>query len=284
MWGVLPVYFKLTDTVPALEILAHRVVWAVPFGALIILFRRQLREVLAALRNPAMLGWLTLAAVCIGANWLIYIWAVQNDKIHEASLGYYMNPLVYVLVGVWAFGERLRRPQLLAVAVASAGVLILTLSGGEFPWVSLSLALLFTVYGVIRKQVAIGAMPGLFVETLILLPIALAWLAYVWHAGGLVFAAGDTNMDLMLLLAGPFTVLPLLFFAIAARKLTLTTVGFMQFIAPTLQFLVGLYYGERLNTAQLLCFCFIWLAIVIFSLDAVLSAKKKPLPVVPTGA
>lgn len=283
MWGVFPVYFKLVEAVLPGEVLVHRIVWSVPFGALILLLRRQFPAVRKALGDKRMLAWLGLAAICIAANWFIYIWAVQHERIFETSLGYYINPLVFVLVGVVALGERLTTLQSGAVALAATGVLILALYGGIFPWVSVSLALLFTGYGVIRKQVAIGAMPGLFVETLLLLPFACAWYLWLESRGLAVFAAGDISLSALLLLAGPITVLPLLFFATAARNLTLTTLGFMQFLAPTLQFLTGLYYGEPLTAAHLWCFSFIWLAVFLFSADALRQGKKKP-PPLPEGA
>lgn len=279
MWGVFPVYFKWVASVAPLEVLAHRVLWAVPFGAMIIIARRQWREVRGAFLDRSMLSWLSLAALCISANWLIYIWAVQNERIFEASLGYYINPLVWVAVGVVIFGERLRRLQGVAVGLAIIGVLFLTLSGGEFPWVALSLAALFTIYGVIRRQIAVGAMPGLFVETAVLFPIAFVWILLLIGQGQASLTAGDTSLSLLLMLAGPVTVLPLLFFAVSAKRLSLTALGFMQFLAPTLQFLTGVYYGEPLTTARLVCFAFIWSAVLVFSYDALRAGRKKPLPV-----
>ena len=275
MWGVFPVYFKLIDMVSPFEVLTHRIVWAVPFGALIILWRRQWPEVRRALVDRSMLAWLSLAALCISVNWFIYIWSVQNDRIFEASLGYYINPLVYVLAGVVLLGERLRRLQLVAVVLAALGVLYLTVSGGVFPWAAISLALLFTGYGVIRKQAGIGAMPGLFIETTLLLPFALGWLLYLVALGQASFASGNAGLSGLLMLGGPITVIPLLLFAIAARRLSLTTVGFMQFLAPTLQFLTGLYYGEHLTDAHLVCFACIWAAVLCFSYDAVTAGRKK---------
>jgi chloramphenicol-sensitive protein RarD len=276
LWGVFPVYFKWIETVAPTEVLVHRVVWAVPFGALIIFARRQWRDVSSAFLDRSMLAWLTLAALCISANWLIYIWAVQNERIFEASLGYYINPLMYVVIGVVLLGERLRRLQKLAVALALVGVSYLTFSGGIFPWVALSLAALFTAYGVIRKQAPIGAMPGLFVETTLLFPFALTWLLVLMAGPGASFGSGDTELSLLLMLGGPVTVVPLLLFAISAKRLTLTTIGFMQFLAPTLQFGTGLYYGEQLTQAHLVCFGFIWAAVALFSYDALTASKKKP--------
>ncbi len=284
LWGVFPVYFKWIEDVAALEVLTHRVVWAVPFGALIIFARRQWLEVRGAFVDRTMLAWLALAALSISANWLIYIWAVQNARIFEASLGYYINPLMYVAIGVLVLGERLRRLQIVAVVLAFTGVTYLAVSGGIFPWVALSLAALFTAYGVIRKQVAIGAMPGLFVETTLLFPFAAVFLGMLMAGQVASFAAGDTGLSLLLVMGGPITVIPLLLFAIAAKRLTLTTLGFMQFLAPTLQFCTGLYYGEVLTTAHLVCFGFIWAAVAFFSYDAVVAGKKKPSQAKPARA
>jgi len=284
MWGFLPVYFVIVRVVDPTEVLAHRIIWAVPFGALILSFRHQWSEVGRALLHRAMLGWLSLSALFIGINWFVYIWAIQDGRILEASLGYYINPLTNMLVGVWLFGERLRRYQKIAVGLATIGVLVLTLAADTVPWVALSLAVCFTVYAAVRKKVAIGGMPGLFVETVVLLPFAVAWFAYLYTTSRLVFADGDTSLTFWLLMAGPITALPLLCFALAARRLSLTTLGFMQFIAPTIQFGTGIYYGEVLTVAHIICFSFIWLAVAFFIYDALTSAKKKPLPAISTGA
>ena len=276
MWGVFPVYFKWIESVAPFEVLVHRVVWAVPFGALIIMARRQWREVYNAITDRSMLAWLALAAACISLNWLIYIWAVQNERIFEASLGYYMNPLIYVAVGVFVLGERLRKLQVIAVVLAFIGVAYLTIRGGVFPWVAISLAALFTAYGVIRRQVAIGAMPGLFIETTMLFPFAITYLVVLMTSQQATFAAGDTGMSFLLMMGGPITVMPLLLFAISAKRLSLTVIGFLQFLAPTLQFLTGLYYGEVLSTAYLVCFGLIWAAVAFFSYDALTAGNKKP--------
>ena len=275
LWGVFPVYFKIIEAVPPTEVLAHRIVWAVPFGALILLFRRQWPEVRRAFTDRTMVSWLGLSALFITVNWFIYIWAVQNERIFETSLGYYINPLMYVFVGVLFFGERLRSLQLAAVIFASVGVLVLTLSGGTFPWVAISLAVFFTAYGVIRKRVAIGAMPGLFVETALLFPFAMVWMTWLLLTGQASFGTQDMSLAMLLLAAGPVTVVPLLLFAVAARRLPLTMIGFMQFLAPTLQFLTGIYYGEKLTTAHQICFGLIWVAVILFSADAIRAGTKK---------
>lgn len=276
MWGFLPIYFKLVGDVAAVEVLVHRIVWAVPFGALIVHFRHQWPEVKRAFTHRNMLLLLAVAAFFIALNWFLYIIAVQQDQVFQASLGYYINPLVYVLVGVTFLGETLRRLQVAALLLATAGVLVLTFSGGQFPYISLILAVSFTIYGVIRKRVVIGGMPGLFVETAVLFPLAIGGLLWMMFAGQAAFDVDAPAMAGLLLLAGPLTVVPLLFFALAARRLTLTTVGFMQFIAPTLQFGVGVYYGERLTTAHVVCFSCIWAAVTLFSLDALRSRARRP--------
>ncbi|MFK8017035.1 MAG: EamA family transporter RarD [Gammaproteobacteria bacterium] len=268
MWGAFPIYFKIATGVSALEMLAHRIVWAVPFGLLIIVLRRQGKEVFAALRQRRTLGWLCLSAAFITINWLVYIWAVQNDQIFEASLGYYINPLLLVLAGFLFLGERLRRLQLMAVVLATLGVAVLTVSAGKLPIIALSLAASFTIYGLVRKQVVVGAMPGLLIETLVLFPVAALYLGWLLSNANAAFGPHDPRLAGLLLLAGPLTVLPLLFFAIAARRLRLATIGFLQFIGPTGQFLVGLHYGEALTTPHVICFGLIWTAVAVFVFDA----------------
>jgi chloramphenicol-sensitive protein RarD len=268
LWGFLPIYLKIVAYVPAFEVLAHRIVWAVPFGIPIIAARRQWPEVKRALTHPRTIGLLCVSAVLIAINWLVYIFAVQRDEIFQASLGYYITPLFYVLIGVAVFRERLRALQTAAVALATAGVAVLTVSGGQLPVIALTLATSFTIYGVLRSRVAVGGMPGLFIETLVLLPAAAAYALWLGarHAGA--FSLESPSTMGLLMLAGPFTVMPLLAFALAARRVQLSTIGFLQFISPTLQFLVGLAYGEHLSTAHVVCFALIWIAVATFSVDA----------------
>lgn len=268
MWGLFPIYFKVMSDVSPLEMLSHRIVWSLPFGALIIWVRHQWPEVKRALTHGRTLGFLLMSALVITVNWLTYIYAVQSGNIFQASLGYYINPLMYVIVGVLFFGEHLRRAQVIAVVLAAAGVAVLTFSGGEFPVVSIILGISFTCYGVIRKQVVVGGMPGLFIEVLVLSPIAAIYLLWLMHAGQSVFVLEQPDMIFGLLLAGPLTVLPLLAFALAARRLELSTIGFLQYIAPTMQFCVGLAYGEQFTLAHAWCFGLIWTAVAVFGLDA----------------
>ena len=275
LWGLLPIYFVFVKSVGAYEILVHRVIWAVPFGALIIQLRRQWPEVSRALSHPTMRRYLSITALLIAGNWFVYILAVQQEQIFQASLGYYINPLLFAVVGVFVMGERLRPPQTAAVLLAGLGVVVLTVSGGQFPAIAMFLGVSFTIYGVIRKKVVVGGMPGLFVETIVLAPFAVVYLVWLMAEGQAAFAASGAGPSLLLTVAGPITVIPLLFFALAARRLNLTTVGMMQFIAPTLQFLVGVYYGEVLTTAHLICFGCIWMAVLLFSWDAWRSSRRN---------
>ncbi|MEM8548666.1 MAG: EamA family transporter RarD, partial [Pseudomonadota bacterium] len=259
LWGVLPLYLLLANFMAAEEMLAHRILWSVPFGALIITWRRQWPDVGATLVSMRRLRWLALAAAAISINWLLYIVAVYSGNIFQASLGYYINPLIYMVVGMVFFSDRLGPLQIAAVVLAGLGVVVLTVSGGEFPYIALTLGVTFTVYGVIRKQVAIGAMPGLFIETVLLAPLAVAGLSWLVLSGSAVFTAADTSTAqyVILFLAGPVTVVPLLLFAIGARRLTLSTVGFLQVIGPTLQFIIGWLNGEPLSPPRIVCFVLI---------------------------
>jgi chloramphenicol-sensitive protein RarD len=275
LWGILPLYFLIVKEVSSYELLVHRVIWAVPFGALIVHYRKQWGEVARALTHRRMLGYLTITACLIAGNWLVYIFAVQQDQIFQASLGYYINPLLFAVVGVFLLGERLRQAQSAAVLLAAIGVFYLTVSGGQFPAIALFLGTSFTIYGVIRKKVVIGGMPGLFVETLVLFPAGLAWLAWLLYQGTASFGIEGSGMSAILVMAGPITVIPLLFFALAARRLNLSTVGMMQFIAPTLQFMIGVWNGEPLTTAHIVCFGCIWTAVVLFSWDAWRGSRRR---------
>lgn len=278
MWGLFPIYFVAMRHVPALELLSYRIVWSVPFGLLILLFRKQIRDTLRALAKPKTLALLTIAAIALAANWGVYIWAIQQNQIFQGSLGYYMNPLLYVLVAVVFFKEKLSLLQGLAILFAFIGVAILTLHGGVFPGISLFLAFSFTIYGVLRKQIDIGAMPGLFIEVLVLVLPAAAVLWYVSTQGNLSWGSFDTKTDILIILAGPLTVLPLLAFAFAARRIRLSTLGILQYVGPTMQFGCALYFGEPFTTAHAWCFGFIWLGVGVFVFDAIRKNRKTLKP------
>jgi len=284
MWGLFPIYFVATKHVPALEILSHRIFWSIPFGFLILLFRKQIIETVKVFADLRTLGLLTIAAIALAANWGVYIWAIQLDQIFQGSLGYYINPLLYVLVGVLFFKEKLSKLQALAIAFAFIGVMVLTIQGGQFPGISLFLAFSFTVYGVLRKQIDVGAMPGLFIETFLLLVPALIVLAIFHNNGTLAWGAHGRDTDLLLILAGPLTVLPLLAFAFAARRIPLTTLGILQYIGPTMQFGCALYYGEVFTPAHAWCFGFIWLGVGVFAFDAIRRSRQQVQPVSPKGS
>ncbi len=268
IWGLFPLYLRELNPADAIEIVAHRIAWSVPFGALILGLRRQWAETIAALRQPRVVALLALSAVLISVNWLVYVWAVANDRVLQASLGYYINPLLFIAAGVFVLKEKLSLLQGVAVALAAAGVLALIFGAGVIPWPSFILAASFTAYGYVRKTTPVGAMPGLFIETLLLAPFAIATLAYINQTGAMSFGQHGARLDLLLLAAGPMTVGPLVLFALAARRLSLTTIGFLQYIGPTGQLLLGLYFGEAFTFAHAICFGLIWSALAITSFDA----------------
>ena len=272
IWGLFPAYLKLLPATPP-EIVAHRILWSVPFGALILFVVKQWRETRAAFTDLRVLRMLLLSALFIAGNWLIYVWAVANHRVIEASLGYYINPLVFIGFGVAFLGERLSRLQFIAVVLAAAGVAALILGAGVFPWVSLVLAASFSSYGFVRKTTPVGAMPGLFVETSLLAPFALGYIVFLTQAGASHFASGNVSADALLISAGPATIAPLVLFALAARRLPLTIMGFLQYIGPTLQLLLGLHYGERFTHAHMIAFSLIWSALALVSVDAAFKSR-----------
>jgi len=279
IWGLFPIYFVATKHVPALEILSHRIVWSLPFGFLILLFRKQIAETIKALVTPKTVILLGIAAIALAINWGVYIWAIQQEQIFQGSLGYYINPLLYVLVGVLFFKEKLSALQGLAIAFACIGVAILTFKGGVFPTISLILAVTFTTYGVLRKYIVVGAMPGLFIEVTVLLLPAIGTLYYLSEQTGLAWNNAGLETDILLVLAGPLTVLPLLAFAFAARRIKLSTLGILQYLGPTMQFGCALYFGEPFTLAHALCFGFIWLGVGVFAYDAIRSSRRQVRPV-----
>lgn len=266
LWGVVAVYFKIVGRVWPLEILAHRIVWSVVvLFTIIALLRRWplLRAVVTARRTLLLL---TFSTIFIAVNWYIYIWSVTNSRMVEASLGYFINPLVNVLLGFLFLGERLQGREKISVALAAVAVVWLTIGAGVFPWISLALAVSFALYSLLRKIAGVTAIEGLTVETLILLPLAVAYLIYRARAGTLAFGHDSRSLDLWLLAAGPVTTVPLLCFAAAVRRLRLATLGLLQYISPTLQFTLAVaVFGEPLGRERLIAFVLIWVAIAIYS-------------------
>jgi chloramphenicol-sensitive protein RarD len=272
-WGFVPVYFKLLSHVPPVEVVAQRILWSIPLLLVIMYFRRQIADYVAIFRHKAHLRNLLASSALIAINWLIYIWAVSTDHILAASLGYYLNPLVNVLLGWMFLGEKLRPMQLVAVAVAALGVAILIGDALDTLWVSVSLACSFGLYGLIRKITPVGSVPGLAVETTLLAPLSLA--AVFWFAGNGTGGFGDDwNTTGLLILAGVVTAVPLLLFATAARRMSYASLGFVQYLAPSIAFLLGVFvYGEPLSTTKLVCFVLIWISIAIFCVDALRSYR-----------
>ena len=276
LWGLFPIYFKLLQHVPALEVLAHRILGSAVLLLALVLARRQGPVLLATLRNGRHLRFYLLTTLLISINWLLYIWAVQTGRILEASLGYYINPLVNVVLGVLFLRERLNARQWSAVAIAGAGVLTMVLGHGVFPWISLTLALSFGGYGLLRKKAGHAAMLGLCVETTLMAPIALLFLAVCAMRGVGAFGMLDGRTDLLLLAAGPITVAPLLLFLQATQRLRLSTVGLIQYLTPTLQFLLAVaLYREPFTRIHLMAFGCIWLALAIYSIDAYSSHRPR---------
>jgi chloramphenicol-sensitive protein RarD len=271
----MPVYFKSLAGVPPLELLSHRVIWAFTFLLPIGFHQDRLAGLRAALRTRRNLALLAATTTFIALNWLVYIWAVLHSRVVEASLGYYMTPLVNVLLGVLVLRERLERPVGLALVLATAGVAWLTWETGRPPWVSLGLALSFGGYGLLRKLVTTGALAGLTVETAFLLPLCLAYLAWPFGQGSQAFLAGPGSRDLLLMAAGPVTAVPLLLFAGAVRRLPLTSVGFLQYLSPTISFLLAVFvYGEPFGWSRALAFSLIWAGLVIFALHTLRAARS----------
>ncbi|MGE8503898.1 MAG: EamA family transporter RarD [Pseudomonas sp.] len=277
IWGLFPIYFKAIQHIPSLEIIVHRAIWSALFGAILLMlwkhpgWWRELRE------NPKRLLVLAGCGLLIASNWLVYVWAVNNERMLEASLGYYINPLINVLLGLLILGERLRRLQWVAVGLAAIGVAQQVWQVGSLPWVSLVLALTFGFYGLIRKKAPVAALPGLVVETWLLLPVALAWLALHPAAMSSQAEFWSNSQWLWLAAAGPITLIPLVCFNAAARHLPYTTLGFLQYIAPTLVMLQAIFlFGEHFDPAKLMAFAFIWAGLAVYSLDIWLNLRKRP--------
>lgn len=267
-WGLFPLYFAALHHVPPFEMVGWRIVFTLPFCALLVSLRRNWGAVGKALRNPRKLGILTASALAIGANWTIYVWAVQKGHVLAASLGYYINPLLNVLAGTIFLREKLTRLQWGAVGLAAIGVAILAFNALTMLWISLGLSLCFCIYGLLRKQVAVEALPGLAVESLILL-VPGVWVVVNQALSPAGSSLGQSPLtDALLAMAGVLTGLPLLLFAIAARRMDYSTLGFVQFVTPTIVFLLGVFvFREEVRSTQIVCFGFIWSAIALFVLD-----------------
>src|SRR5438132_4885959 len=279
-WGLFPLYFRLLADVPSLEVLVHRVVWSLAFVFVLLAARRQWAWLRDTLARPRVVGAFALSALLLSANWLTYIWAVTHDHVLDASLGYFITPLVNVLLGFTVLHERLRSLQWTAVALAAAGVLWLAVQGGELPWIALVLAATFGTYALLRKTASLGALEGLALETMLLAPFAFALLAWgAWQGSG-NFPSARPATNALLVGIGPITAVPLLLFAAGARRIRMATLGLLQYLAPSIQFLLGVViFGEPFSSARLVGFGLIWTALAIYSVEGwrqVSSARTAP--------
>jgi chloramphenicol-sensitive protein RarD len=275
LWGLLPLYFHLTSRVDAGEIVAQRVLWSVALLVPLVLLLRRRALLWAAARTPRVLAMLAASALLIAANWLMYVWAVLHHQVLAASMAYFLNPLVNIALGVTLLGERLTRSQALAVVLAGAGAAVLAFGAGGGLWISLAIALSFAFYGLIRKLAPVGAIEGLTIETAMLAPLALGYLVWLSGQGELTFGR-DGELTALLVLAGPVTTVPLLLFAAAARELRMATLGLLQFIAPSLQFLLAVtLFEEVLDAQKLLSFGLIWTGLAVYVGGSLLSTSQR---------
>ncbi|HYL04266.1 MAG TPA: EamA family transporter RarD [Steroidobacteraceae bacterium] len=268
IWGLFPLYLRPLSAVPATQIIAHRVAWSCLFVLALMLARGELGRLRAALVNPRLLARLALTALLITINWLVYVWSVAHAHVVEASLGYFINPLVNVALGVVVLRERLNRMQSLAIALAALGVVYLTVLAGRPPWIACVLGVTFSLYGLTRKVISVDALPGLAAETLLLLPLALAYLAWCRLEGTAAFGAGAPGVTALLVGCGLVTAVPLFLFAYGARVLPYSTVGVLQYIGPSLQLLCGvLVFRESFTAARAVGFALIWAALAVYAAD-----------------
>ncbi|MEZ9161274.1 chloramphenical resistance permease RarD [Vibrio lentus] len=276
MWGIAPIYFKSLSEVSPFEILSHRVVWSFFLLAFLLHMSRGWRKVRDTLTSKPKMLYLVATSILVGANWLIFIWAVNSNHMLDASLGYYINPLINVLLGMFFLGERLRKLQWFAVSLAAIGVIIQLIAFGSVPIVAIALAFSFGFYGLLRKKVSLEAQTGLFIETLVMLPIAATYLVFIADSATSDFSMNPMQLNLLLVAAGVITTVPLLCFTGAATRLKLSTLGFFQYIGPSLMFLLAvLIYGEAFTSDKAITFAFIWGALVIFSFDGLRNNKKN---------
>ncbi|MFC5473323.1 EamA family transporter RarD [Paraherbaspirillum soli] len=276
LWGIFPLYFKALHEIPPVDIVMHRMIWSFLFLLAVLAVRKQWAWVGPLLRQPRVIGGFAFSALLLAANWLTYIWAVNNDHIVDASLGYFISPLVSVALGYVFLRERPGLMQWLSILLAAAGVMWLTWHTGRFPWVALTLAASFGGYGLLRKTASLGALHGLVLETALVLPLSLAYLAVTTVQGHNSFIEASTSSQWLLAAAGPITSIPLLLFAAGARRIPLSLVGLLQYITPTLQLLLGVWlYNEPLDGAKLTGFIVIWSALALYSADGLWRTWKR---------
>jgi len=274
MWGVFPLYLKTLKAIPPLEILSHRVFWSFVMLALILTLRHQWGWITSIKKNPRITAAFIASASMLAINWVVYIWSINHDRIVDASLGYFIAPLFNVLFGVM-LGERLRLWQWISVGLAATGVAWLTISAGQLPWIGLTLAFTFGLYGLLRKTASLGALEGLTLETLVMLPLSALFLLLPESGSSHAFVNAGINTSLLLIAAGPVTAIPLLLFAYGARRIPLSLVGILQYIGPTIQLLFGIYlYNEAFSSTKLLGYGLIWCALGLYSIESIWQAWR----------
>ena len=284
MWGLFPIYWKWLHEVPALQVIGHRISWSFILLAVVILLSKQWAPFRSAVMAPRIIGIYAIAGVLLSINWLVYVWGVNSGFIVETSLGYFINPLISVLLGVLFLHERLRTMQWVPVGLAAAGVLYLTFTYGRLPWIALSLAFSFGIYGLVKKIAPLGSLYGLTLETALVFPIALLYLTFVQFQGTGAFLHQGLPTDLLLIGTGVVTSIPLLMFASAARQIPLTMIGVLQYVAPTLQFLIGVFlYHEPFDHTRLIGFSLVWVALIIFWVENYLASRLPVQPIPEMG-
>ena len=276
LWGVFPVYWKLLESVPATQVIAHRIIWSFIFLALILFATQQWKAFRSAALSPRVILIYLASGLLLSINWLTYVWAVNAGFVIETSLGYFINPLISVLLGVLFLHEKLRTWQWVSIGLAALGVTYVAISYGQFPWIALTLAFSFAIYGLIKKTAPLGSLYGLTLETGLLFLPAVGFLIYMQGLGQGSFLHSGSMKDLLMIGTGVVTTIPLLMFASAAQRIPLSTVGVLQYISPTLQFILGVWiYHEPFNRSHLIGFCIVWLALIIFWGEGYLASRKR---------
>lgn len=276
IWGLNPIYFRSIRQVPASEIIAHRVIWMIIILLAVVVITRRGRILLGFLRDKRMMAMMTATALLIGTNWYAFTWAVTHDRVLHTSMGYFINPLCNVFLGMVFLRERLRIGQTISVVMASCAVGYMIFQHGTLPWIAIILPITFGLYGLLRKQIAIDSFNGLLVESIVLLPIAIGYLVYLNATAGIVFLEEGAGMKFLIILSGPITIAPLMLFAAGLKRIPLSTVGVFQYIGPSLTFALGVFaFKEAFDSVQLVTFSFIWLSLIIFTIEGLIQNLRE---------
>lgn len=274
IWGTLPLFWKLTENYDPVEVTAHRAFWSLPIAIIVCIALKRTGDIMPALRSPKKVATLFLTSCLVSFNWGVFIWAITVDRVLDTALAYYINPLITVLLGFVFLGDRFNRLQLAAIVIAAAAVLMLTVVGGQFPWVSIALALTFGLYGLIRKTVDVGPTQGFLIEILLIFPIVAGFIGWKVMNGTSVFL-GSPEVSWLMILAGPATATPLILFSVGAKRLRLSTIGLMQFLVPTMIFLIGVFiFKEPMREVQLYAFMMIWCALILYAWSVISTERK----------